>query len=71
MFRDSSYDPEVGAIEEAIRNGIRISREELLTRIKAERGGDESHRIADLLLLQFVGDKEIYEAWDKLEKWFE
>jgi hypothetical protein len=47
-------------------------REELLAELRAMRGGDPEscHMAADRLLVQFVGDDEITEAYQAIGKWY-
>ena len=50
-----------------------ITREQLLAwlKINAESGDPETtHAAADRLLLRFIGDPEITEAFNALEKWY-
>ena len=61
------------SIKKAIKEGIKITREELIEELASpelQREQDEGHKVADLLILQYLGDIEIFKLWDKLEKWF-
>jgi len=52
----------------------RLNREELLTRLwlLGGDGGDKEadHLMADTLLLEYIGDTEITEAFDAIGKWY-
>jgi hypothetical protein len=49
-----------------------MSRDELLDALRELRGGDPEggHAEADRLLLRFIGDDEITEAFEAIEKWY-
>lgn len=51
----------------------KITKEELLQRLRELLTSDDperSHGEADSLLIQYIGDKDIAKAFDKLEKWY-
>jgi hypothetical protein len=50
-----------------------VSRDELLAELrKLTKGGDEeiNHCRADSLLLEFIDDPEVTEAFDAIDKWY-
>ena len=50
-----------------------INKEDLITRLKElNKFADEesAHFQADLLLINYIDDKEIEEAYNKIEKWY-
>ncbi len=50
-----------------------MDKEELVKELKAlQNGGDEEsdHARADNLLLEYINDEEVDEAFDKIEKWY-
>ena len=50
-----------------------LSRDELLIELKRIANDDNCysmHELADLLILQHLGDRGVTEAWEYLDKWF-
>lgn len=50
-----------------------MTRDEALEKLRALHGpGDEeiNHAVADQILLAFIGDAEIIEAFDAIRKWY-
>lgn len=49
-----------------------MSRNELMAKLRELVGGEceESHAKADALLLEYIDDQEIAEAFDSIEKWY-
>ncbi len=49
-----------------------MTKEELLAKLSECSTGDEEkdHAKADALLLEYINDVEIMEAFDKIEKWY-
>lgn len=50
-----------------------MTKEQLIKRLKElSEGGDVeiNHGEADDLLLEFIGDKEISDAYNEIEKWY-
>lgn len=51
----------------------KITKEELLQRLRELLTSDDTeaaHSEADQLLIDYIGDKDIAKAFDKLEKWY-
>jgi hypothetical protein len=51
----------------------RLSREDALIELRALRDGadpESAHGVADGILLAVIGDEEITEAYDNIEKWY-
>ena len=50
-----------------------MSKEELIVKLKELHGSGDTeavHGIADDLLLKYINDKEIAEAYEKVPKWY-
>jgi hypothetical protein len=51
------------------------TREELVASLKELKdspdfGKEETHQLADQLLLTFIGDDEVQDAFDDIDKWY-
>lgn len=53
-------------------SGADVSKEELLRKLSALVGQDpeEAHARADLLLLEYIDDPAIADAFDAIDKWY-
>lgn len=50
-----------------------MTKQELLEKLEELHDGwdhEANHSIADKLLLEFINDPEVTEAFDKIEKWY-
>ena len=50
-----------------------LSKEELIAKLKVlnnERNTEVAHMVADKLLLEYINDPEITEAFTKVNKWY-
>jgi hypothetical protein len=63
-----------GALSSLIHRGGPMTRDELLTSLRALQGDhvdpEQAHCEADALLLMYIGDPEIEEAYERIEKWY-
>ena len=50
---------------------MKINKEELIKRLKIDSGDEEvDHGNADDLLLEYIDDNEITEAFNSVDKWY-
>ena len=61
-----------GALSSLIHRGGPMTRDELLNELRSLQSMDpeQAHCEADALLLMYIGDPEIEEAYERIEKWY-
>jgi hypothetical protein len=47
-----------------------MSKSELLEQLRDLEGGEFDHMVADQLLIDYINDSEITEAYEAIEKWY-